>query len=107
MERYVGRLEPGMDICDINGDKVGSLVRVYRHELAPANTDGQEGGVATAPHEEILEIKTGLLGLGKHYYVPFGAIEDVTSGCVFLKQPKDAVEHQGWDKRPSYLDDLS
>ena len=105
-ERYLGRLEPGMDVCDINGDKIGTLARVYRHQLASVSA-GADSGVSTAPPEEILEMKTGLLGLGKHYYVPFGAIEDVTSGCVFLKQPKDALDQQGWEQRPSYLDELS
>ena len=101
----MGRLEPGMDVCDINGDKIGTLNRVYRHQLAGVEAGG--GGVATAPMEEILEVKTGLLGLGKHYFVPFSAIEDVTTGCVFLKKDKDAVHHQGWDQRPPYLDELT
>ena len=103
-ERYLGRLEPGMDVCDINGDKIGTLSRVYRQHLAEVETGG---GLATAPREEMLEVKTGLLGLGKHYYVPFSAIEDVTTGCVFLKQPKDAMHQQGWEQRPDYLDELS
>ena len=107
-ERYLGRLEPGMDVCDINGDKVGTLARVYRHQMATADAGaGSDVGVSTAPPEEILEVKTGLLGLGKHYYVPFSAIEDVTSGCVFLKQPKEAMDQQGWEQRPDYLDELT
>ena len=101
----MGRLEPGMDVCDINGDKIGTLARVYRHQLA--GVESGSGGVATAPMEEILEMKTGLLGLGKHYFVPFSAIEDVTTGCVFLKQPKDAMHQQGWEQRPDYLEELS
>ena len=101
-ERYQGRLEPGMDVCDINGDKIGTLSRVYRRHLTGVETGA---GVATAPREEMLEVKTGLLGLGKHYYVPFGAIQDVTTGCVFLNQPKDAMDQQGWEHRPDYLDE--
>jgi hypothetical protein len=103
-ERYLGRLEPGMDVCDINGDKIGTVSRVYRHQMADVEASG---GVATAPHEEILEVKTGLLGLGKHFWVPLSAIEDVTTGCVFVKQPKDAIDQQGWDTRPGYLDELT
>ena len=63
--------------------------------------------MSTGPPEEILEVKTGLLVLGKHYYVPFSAIEDVTSGCVFLKQPKGDMDQQGWEQRPDYLDELT
>jgi hypothetical protein len=103
-ERYLGRLEPGMDVCDINGDKIGTISRVYRHQMASVETSG---GVATAPPDEVLEIKTGLLGLGKHYYVPLSAVEDVTTGCVFVKQARDALDQHGWDARPAYLDEFS
>ena len=33
----------------------------------------------------VFELKTGLFGLGKHYYIPFSAVKDVTTGGVFLK----------------------
>src|SRR5712675_1571599 len=65
-QKYVGRLEPGMDVCDLNGDKVGTINRVYRTD--PAAGSFEAGAVATLPREDILEVKTGLLGLGKHYY---------------------------------------
>jgi hypothetical protein len=57
--------------------------------------------------EDILQVKTGLLGLGKHYYIPFSAIQDVTSGCVFVDQSKDRIDDMGWDVRPDYLDSLT
>jgi hypothetical protein len=103
--RYLGRLEPGMDVCDVDGNKFGSIGRVYRHELVAASSGASD--VGTMPREEIIEVKTGLLGLGKHQYVPFSAIQDVTSGCVFVNLPKDRVEEQGWDVKPDYLDELS
>ena len=100
----MGRLEPGMDVCDINGDKIGTVSRVYRHQMASVEASG---GVATAPPEEILEVKTGLLGLGKPYWVPLRAIEDVSTGCIFVKQGKDDLDQHGWDTRPPYLEELS
>lgn len=98
--RYLGRLEPGMDVCDVDGNKFGSISRVYRNALVGVATGG-------TPPDEILEVKTGLLGLGKHLYVPFSVIQDVTSGCVFINLPKDTLDAQGWDTRPDYLDELS
>lgn len=98
--RYLGRLEPGMDVCDVDGNKFGSVSRVYRNALVGVSGD-------SAPREEILEVKTGLLGLGKHEYIPFSAIQDVTSGCVFINQPKEQLDDQGWETRPDYLDELS
>ena len=104
--RYLGHLEPGMDVCDTDGDKFGSVNRVFRHEFASVGTEGSSS-VGTMPRDEILEVKTGLFGLGKHLYIPFSAIHDVTSGCVFINEPKDRIEDQGWDTRPDYLDELS
>ena len=101
-QKYLGRVEPGMDVCDLNGDKVGTIARVYRHDLAEGMS-----AVATLPREEILEVKTGLLGLGKHYFVPFDAIQDVTTGCIFVKEPKERIDDMGWDIRPDYFDKLS
>ena len=107
-----------MDVCDVDGNKIGSINRIYRHEMATAAAtsssgasssggDSSSGSVGTMPTEEIIEAKTGLLGLGKHLYVPFSAIQDVTSGCVFVNVPKDRVDDAGWDVKPDYLDELS
>ena len=106
--RYLGRLEPGMDVCDVDGNKFGSIGRVFRHEMAAAATGGSTGevGAMPTPREEILEVKTGMLGLGKHLYIPFSAIQDVTSGCVFINQPKDHLE-PGWETKPDYIEELS
>ena len=104
-QKYLGRLEPGMDVCDLNGDKVGTINRVYRTDPSAGTTEA--GAVATMPREDILEVRTGLLGLGKHYYVPFDAIQDVTSGAIFVKEPKARIDDMGWDVRPDYLDTMS
>jgi hypothetical protein len=104
--RYLGHLEPGMDVCDVDGNKIGGISRVYRHEMASVGT-GSDSSTAATPREEVLEVKTGPLGLGKHLYVPFSAIQDVTSGCVFVNVPKDRVDDAGWDVKPDYLDELS
>ena len=103
-QRYLGRLEPGMDVCDVDGNKFGTIERAFRHEMASAL---ESSGVGTATREDILQVKTGLLGLGKHFYIPFNAIQDVTSGCVFVNQPKDRIDDMGWDVKPDYLDSLS
>ena len=107
--RYLGHLEPGMDVCDVDGNKFGSINRVYRHELASvgAGDGGASAGADTPSHEDILDVKTGFFGLGKHLYVPFSAIQDVTSGCAFINQPKDRVDQAGWDVKPDYLEELT
>jgi len=104
-QKYIGRLEPGMDVCDLNGDKVGTISRVYRHDPATGSLDA--GAVATLPREDIVEVKTGVLGLGKHLWVPMDAIQDITSGCIFVKEQKDRIQNLDWDVRPDYLDMMS
>jgi len=104
-QKYLGRLEPGMDVCDVNGNKVGSINRIYRTDPSAASFDA--GTVATMPREDILEVKTGPLGLGKHYYVPFDAIQDVTSEAIFVTTARERLDEMGWDVRPDYLDTLS
>jgi hypothetical protein len=107
--RYLGHLEPGMDVCDVDGNKFGSISRVFRHEMAGVGTATTSGSTMpeAAARDDILEVKTGVLGLGKHLYVPFSAIQDVTSGCVFVNMPKDRVDEQGWDVKPDYIDEMS
>ena len=105
-QKYLGHLEPGMDVCDVDGEKLGSVARIFRNEMASAVT-GDTATVGTMPREELVEVKTGLFGLGKHLYVPFSAIQDVTSGCVFVNQPKDRIQEQNWDTRPDYIEEMS
>ena len=106
-QRYLGRLEPGMDVCDVDGNKFGTIERAFRNEMAPVDTLEAGAPVGTMTREDILQVKTGLLGLGKHYFIPFSAIQDVTSGCVFVDQSKDRIDDMGWDVRPDYLDSLT
>jgi hypothetical protein len=103
-ERFLGRVEPDMDVCDINGDKVGTVNHVYRHQLTPTATDATP---AAPPPEEFIEVKTGFLVFGKHYYVPMSSVQDVTQGCVFLSHPKEDFQRLGWEDKPLQLNDLS
>ena len=108
-EQYVGRLTPGMDVCDQDGHKIGTVARAYRDRLASAAT--APGASATEVTEVrptragVLEVKTGLLGLG-HLYIPMDVIQDVTDTDVFLTQRKNEFASE-WHRKPGYLDQLS
>jgi hypothetical protein len=52
-----------------------------------------------------MKIDTGLLGLGKHLYIPADAIGDVTDDRVFLTTDKAHFEAMGWDHQPDFLHD--
>jgi hypothetical protein len=99
-ERYLGRIVPDMEVCDINGSKIGTIAHVYRHELA---TTASGGLPSEQVPEDVIEVKSGFLGLGKHYYIPLSAVQEVTSGCVFLTKTQDELQSLGWDRRPEHL----
>ena len=86
----------GLDVCDADGEKIGTVARVFHP--APATT---AMGVATA-YEDVVEIKSGFLGLGSHYYVPSSGIQTLGEGCLVLNRSKDALEE--WKNKPSYVE---
>jgi hypothetical protein len=105
-EQYLGRLTPDMNVCDIDGQKIGAVARVYRDELAAALEHAGGPVEAVQPSRSgIVEVKTGLLGLGEHLYIPLSAIDAVTDEGVFVAKKKDEVE-QDWHHKPDYLDQL-
>ncbi|SRR6266536_396784 len=86
----------GMDVCDVSGGKIGSVAVVHR--FGPPSDPA-----APSPPEEILEVKTGLLGLGKHLYVPMSAVQEVFTESVFLARPKEEFESLGYYEKPAHL----
>lgn len=79
-EQSERQISPGMDVCDVSGEKVGTVARVG----------------------DIVEVKTGLFGLGTHLYVPASEIDGVTEACVVLKHPKQEFHSIGLDARPDH-----
>ena len=105
-EQYVGRLTPGTDVCDIDGHRLGKVARVYRDEfsgLPPARN-------AETAHDEprrpdVMEVKSGLFGLGGRLYIPVSDIQDATEQCVFVAK-HTAGRADEWRRKPDYLDQL-
>jgi hypothetical protein len=107
-------IQPGMDVYDLDTHKVGTVAHV--HERAAAGAPGTPGTPGTpgapgvpgtsgaAASEDIIEVKTGFLGLGKHLFIPQSAVRDVTEGGVFLSASRDMVKHSGWESRPTDLE---
>jgi hypothetical protein len=89
-----------MSVCDTAGKKVGTIVQVHHIGDAPPAT---AGGVAPVPHDQVMEIKTGFLGLGPHLYIPTTAIDDGLENSVFLSQPQEEFERLGWHEKPPAL----
>jgi hypothetical protein len=100
-ERYLGRVDAGMDVCDIRGEKIGTIARIHRD----ATTAGVSGApfAPSKPAGETLEVTTGFLGLGKHFYVPREAVKDGAAGSVFLGIAREELQEHGWDRKPAGL----
>jgi hypothetical protein len=90
------RIRPGMDVCDVGGDKVGSVGEVHHVSQLP------DPAAASVP-DEILEVKTGLLGLGKRLYVPMSAVQEVLTESIFLSGSKEEFESRGYYEKPAHL----
>ena len=70
---------------------------------SPTSVAGTTSAGAQVPREEVLEVKTGLFGLGKRLYVPGDAVHDLTMGCVFLAHTREQIDGMEWDQKPSFL----
>jgi hypothetical protein len=90
------RIRPGMEVCDVGGDKIGSVSEVHRFSELP------DPAAASVP-DEILEVKTGLLGLGKRLYVPMSAVQEVLTESIFLSSPKEEFTSRGYYEKPAHL----
>jgi hypothetical protein len=103
-QRYLGRLAPGMEVCDSHGEKLGTIAHVYRYDPVLV---GLAGDASRLRHDEVIEVKTGFLGLGRHLFIPVGSIQEVTQSCVFLsRSAEEAKQNEAWHYKPSYLDEL-
>ena len=97
----LGKVHSGIDVCDARGNKIGTVAHVYRK----AGASGAEASAAAArPHQEVVEVKTGPLGLGKHLYIPLGAIDDLNDAgdCLALTVGKQDLDPT-WQARPADL----
>lgn len=108
-ERYLGRIQSGMDVCDSRGSRLGSIARVYRYDMADepaAPVGGSPPETQADAYDEVIEVKTGMLGLGKRLYVPFSNIQEVITDSVFLSVGGFDSDLEPFKRKPEYLDKL-
>jgi len=108
-ERYLGRLKPDMDVCDVTGKKVGTIAHIYHaaETMAAVGSGSIPATPGAAPSaDDVMEVKTGFLGLGSHLYIPLDAVQETLNDCVFLSKPQEAFEQLGWHDKPAHIDHL-
>ena len=100
---YVSMIRPDMDVFDSDGVKIGTVAHVHNH---PALVTAGEAGDRPPSGDVVIEVRTGLLGLGTHYFIPSSAIADVTDGGdAFLTVARDALHSSGWQTKPADVDE--
>ena len=101
---FLGRITPGMDVCDVTGEKVGSIAHIYRVDEGTATPPNEATPARSA--DDLLEVKSGFLGLGKHYYIPLSAVQEVLTDSIFLSKSRESFEALGYENKPSHLSEL-
>ena len=86
-----------MDVCDVGGDKIGTVAHIHRFSELPDPED-----TSTMP-EEYIEVKTGLFGLGKHYFIPMSLIQEVLTDSLYVDKSKEELATAGFETRPEHL----
>ena len=87
-------IAPGMEVYDTFDHKLGTVAHLHEGPLGPGGAPGAN---------DVVEVKTGFLGLGKHLFIPRSGIRDVTEGGVFVAASRDELHQHGWDQRPASL----
>ena len=105
--RFAAVLSEGMEVRDINGDKVGKIGRIFRpaEVVAPSTTAASSAAEPPRMSDQYLKVDTGFLGIGKDQYIPTSAVTDVTGDHVMLDVNKDQIDTLGWDRRPGWVPD--
>ena len=96
-QRFLGRIVPGMDVCDVGGDKIGSVAQIHRYTELP-----DPESTAEMP-EEYIEVKSGLFGLGKHYFIPLSLVQEVLTDSLYVDKAKEDLDSLGFDRKPDHL----
>jgi hypothetical protein len=97
---YLGRITPGMDVCDVTGEKVGSISHIYQLDQGTGTTDE---ATPARTGDELIEVKTGFLGLGKHYYIPMSAVQEVLTDSIFISKSREAFAELGYEEKPAHF----
>ena len=100
---YLGRITPGMDVCDVTGEKVGTIAHIYQLDQG---TEATEEPAASHTGDEYIEVKSGFLGLGKHYYIPTSAVQEVLTDSIFLSKSRESFAELGFEEKPAHFAEL-
>jgi sporulation protein YlmC with PRC-barrel domain len=88
----------GMEVCDVNGDTIGTVAHVHRGAPVGVGTAGTHPDTAAGV---FIEVKSGFLVFGHHYYVPASAVQSIGDGCLVVDRAKGDLGD--WETKPADL----
>ena len=94
---YADQLIDGMDVFDVNGEKIGTISEVYDTTAGNDRASASGGGY--------LRVPTGFLGLGREHHIPFSAIRSIKEDRINLGIAKEDLDDLGYGESPTELDD--
>jgi hypothetical protein len=83
-------VRPGLMVFDRDCHPLGQVVHVHEGPV--------EGG--SSERTSCIEVRRGAFGLQEHVFIPFAAIQDVTSGGVFLRERRCRLPLDRWATLP-------
>jgi len=96
MSSFSNQLSDGMDVFDMNDEKIGTVDDVY--DVSGGHNSTAGGGY--------LRVPTGFLGMGAEHHIPFSAIDEVRDARIYLSVSKDRLDELGYDAAPVEDDDF-
>ena len=55
---------------------------------------------AEVASDSVVEVRTGLLGLGTRLFIPWKAVSGISEGKVFIATTRHEIYRHGWDRPP-------
>jgi hypothetical protein len=89
------QVAPSMEVYDTFDQKLGAVAHVHEVAAPPGEVPGSA---------DIIEVRTGFLGLGRHLFIPRSALRGVTEDRVFVAASREEIQRHGWDERPAAVD---
>ena len=97
-------IQPGQDVLDANGERIGTVSQVYREEnretliIEPVGGESRFGS-------GYLEVGTQLTSLAQPLYIPFSEILDASERGIRVNVHTGSVANRDWNLRPAFLDE--
>ncbi|MGN6811923.1 MAG: PRC-barrel domain-containing protein [Thermomicrobiales bacterium] len=97
-------IQPGQDVRDEDGERIGTVNRVYRETNRETLITEPVGGESRFG-SGYLEVGAQLSSLEQPLYIPFSEILDASERGIRVNVHSDSVANRDWNLRPAFLDE--